>query len=601
MRDRWREPVVLSGLAVLFFAGVWLVPLQEPDEGRYGDIAASMVRTGDWLTPRLNGLRYYEKPPLYFWLGAASVAVLGPTEAAVRLPSAVACLATVFLLMHWGRRGAGPAAGLLAAAMGGTLPLFALFAHMAMVDLVLTFLTTLALYSAWRGLMTPGDSPSRAWVRVFWCSCALAMLAKGPVGVALPLVSVAGWIMATQSWDRLRALLRFDGLLLFALVAAPWFAAMEALHPGYARDFFVAQNFGRAVAGELFDRNAPPWFYLPILAFCFLPWILFLPGSIRRLKFGRAVRVDPDADHRLFLVASILAPLAILSVAQSKIGYYLLPLAPPIALLSAISAAESWCSETALREDRFRRNRAWKMAAAGLLCLVAGGVIAAASREDPAELNARWGRKNVGPMRVEKGRAFIAQLQREAPLAVAAAIATGAIVIGGAVLLWRRRAVESLLAASCALALMELAAFSIASRLPQLHTARDLASKLKACVGPGEPIVLLEEYMTSLPFYLRRPVTIMDATFPMFGQNVSEEEARGISLQNQPERLAPFLAASPSVLVVCRSAEGEAQARQAGAGTWDTLDRVDRYSILRHRRTAEGSPPSDKGGSSGFR
>src|SRR5262245_47829876 len=138
---------ILVGLAALYLSGAFLLPLQEPDEGRYGDIAASMARTGDWLTPRLNGIRYYEKPPLYFWLGAAAVAVLGPTETAVRLPSVLACLATVLLLMNWGRRAAGPKGELLAGAMGGTIPLFALFAHMAMVDLVLIFLTTLALYS----------------------------------------------------------------------------------------------------------------------------------------------------------------------------------------------------------------------------------------------------------------------------------------------------------------------------------------------------------------------------------------------------------------------------------------------------------------------
>lgn len=601
MTDRARETVVLAGLAVLFFAGVWILPLQEPDEGRYGDIAASMVRTGDWLTPRLNGIRYYEKPPLYFWLGAASVAVLGPTEAAVRLPSALACFATIFLLMHWGRRAGGAAAGVLAAAMGGTLPLLALFAHMAMVDLVLAFLTTLALYSAWRGLMAPGDTSSRTWIRVFWCSCALAMLTKGPVGVVIPLVSVAGWILAAQSWDRLRALLRFEGLLLFLVVSAPWFVAMEVRYPGYARDFFVAQNFGRAVAGDAFDRNAPPWFYLPVLASYFLPWILFIPHALRRLKFGPAARTAPEGDLRLFLAASILAPLALLSVAQSKIGYYLLPLAPPVALLAALSAAESWCGERMERDRRFRRHRALAVAAVGLLCVVAGGVVAFASRQDPAELNARWGRKNVGPERAEKGRAFIVQLQEKAPFATGAALATGAVVMGAAVLLWRRKGVESLLAASCALALVELAALSIASRLPQLHTARDLASKLESRALPGEPIVLYEEYMTSLPFYLRRPVTIMDATFPMFGQDVSDEEARGLSLQNKPERLAPLLAASPSVLVVCRSAEGETRARQAGGGTWESLDRVNRYSILRHRRNVGGTPPSNEGGSTRFR
>src|SRR5262245_495946 len=170
---------ILAGAALLHLAGAFLLPLQEPDEGRYGDIAATMARTGDWLTPRLNGLRYYEKPPLYFWLGAASASIFGPTEFAVRLPSVLACLGTILILMIWARRAAGPTVELLAGVMGATTPLLALFAHMAMVDLVLAFLTTLALYAAWRGLID--DSSDRRWPWVFWGACALAMLTKGPV------------------------------------------------------------------------------------------------------------------------------------------------------------------------------------------------------------------------------------------------------------------------------------------------------------------------------------------------------------------------------------------------------------------------------------
>jgi 4-amino-4-deoxy-L-arabinose transferase-like glycosyltransferase len=297
-----------------------------------------MARTGDWLTPRLNGIRYFEKPPLYFWLGAACAAVLGPIEAAVRLPSALACLGTVLLLMRWGRRAGGERVELLAGAIGGTLPVFALFAHMAMVDLAMTFLTTLALYSFWRGVVEPQDAARRPWILGFWISCALAMLAKGPVGVALPLVSALGWLALTRSWDRLRAFARPDGLAVFALVAAPWFLAMESANPGYLREFFVEQNYARAVEGSMFDRDAPPWFYIPIVATYFLPWALFLPGAVRTLKLGRPEELSPDVRLRLFLGCSILLPLAILSLAQSKI-LHLLPLGPPIAPPRGVHAA----------------------------------------------------------------------------------------------------------------------------------------------------------------------------------------------------------------------------------------------------------------------
>ena len=579
---RWQVAIVV-GLALLYLSGVWLLPLQEPDEGRYGDIAASMARTGDWLTPKLNGIRYYEKPPLYFWLGAVTVSVMGPTEAAVRLPSALACLATVLLLMRWGRRAGGEKVELLAGAIGGTLPLFALFAHMAMVDLAMTFLTTLALYSFWRGVVESQGAPRRHWILAFWVACALAMLAKGPVGIAVPLVSVLGWLAVTRSWDGFREFVRPDGPLVTVLVAAPWFLAMESANPGYLRDFFVGQNYARAVSGSMFDRNAPLWFYVPIMATYFLPWALFLPGAIRTLKLGRAAVLSPDARLRLFLACSILCPLMILSLAQSKIGYYLLPLAPPIALLAAVRAAESWGSERILVDDRFRLKRSLILAGFGVLCIAVAVTAAVGAREDAKALNARWGRKGVSPERAKKGREYIAVIQGELPLAAAAALLTGAGLMGAAALMLRRKHIESLLTASLALAVLEFSALAIASRLPPLYTARNIARCLEARANPDEPILLLEEYMTSVPYYLRRPVTIADATYPMFGHAVGDAEADGLSLQDRPERLRPLLERHPSVLVVCRSADGEERAKRTGPGTWETLDRVGRYTILRHR------------------
>ena len=581
---------ILVALAALYLSGAFLLPLQEPDEGRYGDIAASMARTGDWLTPRLNGIRYYEKPPLYFWLGALSVSILGPTEAAVRLPSAFACLATVWLLMNWGRRAGGPKIELLAGAMGGTIPVFALFAHMAMVDLVLTFLTTLALYSFWRGAVEPGEAPRRPWMRAFWLACALAMLTKGPVGVALPLSAVLGWIAVTRSWDRLLALVRPDGPFLFALVAGPWFWAMESANPGYLGDFFVSQNYERAFAGTRFNRMAPPWYYLPILALYFLPWALFLPGAIRTMKRGRTVGADPQSDLRGFLLCSILGPLLVLSVAQSKLPYYVLPLGPPLALLAAMGAAESWSGDTS------PRRKSLAVALFGSLFIASAVATALGAREDPEAINARWGRKGVGPERVVKGREFIEELQRAAPFVASAALLTGSGLLVASRLLLRRKPTESLLVISLAVAVLEFSALAIASRLPPLHISRNVAHSLESRAGPDEPIVLLEEYMTSVPYYLRRPVTIAEATYQMFGHAVDDSEAQGVSLQDRPERLGPLLENHESVLVVCRTAEGEARAREAGRGSWKVLDRVGRYAILRHRsgESADGSPPSNE-------
>src|SRR2546428_245121 len=182
----------------IFSAGIWTLPLQEPDEGRYADIAAAMARPGgDWITPRLNGIPYYEKPPLFFWITAASMKIFGVVEWAGRLPSLLAALFAVALVIVMGRSAFGPGTGCTAGLILATSPLVMVLAHFCFVDVLLLALLTGALAALFYALIDRPleQSSPRLPVMAFWAVVALATMTKGPIGVAIPAITAGCYLL----------------------------------------------------------------------------------------------------------------------------------------------------------------------------------------------------------------------------------------------------------------------------------------------------------------------------------------------------------------------------------------------------------------------
>ena len=346
-RERWQL------LSIWFFLGMvplFMRPLWEPDEARYAEIPREMLALGDWLTPRLNYVLYFEKPPLQYWLSALSMRLFGPYAAAARLPLALATLISLWCAWRLARRlGARrpmwaafmAASAILAYVCGQILTLDALFAAFQ----VLAFVAGAeAVAARFRG------EGGRGWSLLAFASLALATLTKGlaaPVLVGMILICSLPWARRGPMRSALlHTLLDPLGWLLFAALAAPWFVLVDRANPGHASFFFIHEHFARFtshVHSRQGSSNAilDKLYFVGILALGLVPWLsASVSGILRGCAFLRrpAGPVVAEAPlHRWTLAATLLAiawPLAFYTVSGSKLPPYILPVLVPILALA---------------------------------------------------------------------------------------------------------------------------------------------------------------------------------------------------------------------------------------------------------------------------
>lgn len=316
--------LLLALVAALLLFRLGAVPLLGPDEPRYTRVAIEMHRSGDWVTPRLQGEPWLEKPALYYWLAAGGFSVLGETEAAARLPSVLATLVAVGTTALAGARLYGTAAGLHAGFVLGLSLLPFGYGRAAAMDMLLAASVTAALAFLALGLL---DIAGRAAIPAAYVCMALATLAKGLLGVALPALVVAGYVVATRQWSLVRRVLSPAGLLLFVLVAGPWYL-LVGLDQGrhFIEVFFLNHHVAR-FASTVHNHPGPWYYYVPVLLGGLFPWTGFaLPGLVGL----RPQRSRSD----LFVLLWLALPLAFFSAAASKLPGYVLPCLPPLALVT---------------------------------------------------------------------------------------------------------------------------------------------------------------------------------------------------------------------------------------------------------------------------
>lgn len=349
---------------VWFASTAWARSLMLPDEGRYVGVAWEMVRSGDWLTPTLNGLPYFHKPPLFYWITAGSLAVLGRHEWAARIASILGATLGVMALFLFVRRWADER--LARATLVGLLaqPLLFLGAQFANLDmLVAGCITATIVLLAHAVLSADQERPYRAVLVGAYAMAALAVLAKGLIGVVLPGMVIVIWLLLQRRWRRLPILVSWPGLLIFLAIAAPWFMVMQQRFPEFTNYFFVVQHFKRFASGG-FNNVMPFWYYPAVLALFFLPWLPWLVGVFSPASLA-AARSSPV---RLLMLVWVVAVVLFFSLPQSKLLGYVLPAVLPLAFLIA---------------DRFHRSsvavshqfRHWLLVAA-LAVAVSWGAVA---------------------------------------------------------------------------------------------------------------------------------------------------------------------------------------------------------------------------------
>ena len=254
--------------------------LLPPDEGRYATMARDMLASGDWITTRLNGIKYFEKPPLQTWMSALSFGLFGLGEWQARLWTGLNCIFGVLFTAWTGRRVFGRPAGLYAGLVLASCAYWIAAGQMASLDMGLAGMMTLALGAlllAQRAGVDPRER--RNWMLACWAGMALAVLSKGLVGIVLPGAVLALYTLITRDWSLWRRLHLGKGLLLFLAITAPWFVLVALKNPEQPYFFFIHEHVDRYLdPGH--DREGPWWTYLPLLAAGAIPWLGVLFQSL---------------------------------------------------------------------------------------------------------------------------------------------------------------------------------------------------------------------------------------------------------------------------------------------------------------------------------
>ena len=383
LRPRARTVSAIVPLAVAAFA--WLAfsmgarPLSLPDEGRYVGVAWEMLRSGDWIVPTENGLPFFHKPPLFYWLTAGAMRVFGPSLWTARFAPLVGALLGAAALFLLTRRWIGERHARAVLAVLLLQPFFFGAAQFANLDMLVAGCIAASVAAAAHAvLLLREQRGAQAAIVAAWLAAALGVLAKGLIGVALPMLVVLAWLLTTGQWRTLLRLCSPLGLAVFALVAAPWFLAMQARFPEFGHYFFVVQHLQRFAAGG-FNNVEPWWYFFVAVPLITLPWSAWLV----RPTFG-ARDGEPEAAtllRRLMWIWLVVVAV-FFSIPQSKPIGYIMPVLFPIAAL----AADAVASRLRAGSPRAMQAMIGSAALAAFLCLAIVFGIAANYHHDDTSL-----------------------------------------------------------------------------------------------------------------------------------------------------------------------------------------------------------------------
>jgi 4-amino-4-deoxy-L-arabinose transferase-like glycosyltransferase len=484
------------GVAVallLWFAPLGSYTLYNPDEGRYAEIPREMVASGDWVTPRLDDLKYFEKPPLHYWATAAAFTVFGEHEWSARAWVAL-CGFLGLLLTAWiGTRVYGARAGALAALVQGGSLLYLALARMSTLDMGLTIALELALAGLLLLVSEQGASRERSGAWLLALGTALAFLSKGLVGILIPGVVATLYLLLRRDWSLLLRARPWWVLLALGVIGAPWVLLVSQRNPEFARFFFIHEHFERFLT-RVHARYEPDWFFIPVLLLGFLPWTALLPALC--VRAWRGCRSGEGATWLLTLW--VLFTFLFFSLSQSKLIPYILPVFPALALLAGRTLAD-------LPAVRLRRVL---------------GIAAAV-----------WLLLGLAVLALWRSGSWAVRLQLEASPAaplMAAGFMLAALACGWAAHLALRR---GSLAAVITAALGSMALVGVlpvaADQLPRQRELARLIAAIRPELTAAVPFYCVDDYEQSIPFYLKRTCTLVGYRGELdFGLN--QEPGRGI-------------------------------------------------------------------------
>jgi 4-amino-4-deoxy-L-arabinose transferase-like glycosyltransferase len=487
--------MILTVLICLFFTFMLgNRPLSVPDEGRYVEISREMAATGNYLTPRLNSVKYFEKPVFFYWLEAFSINLFGLNEFTLRLWPALFALFGCLAVAVAGARLFGRLTGLIGATVLATSLLYYGLSRAIILDMPVTILLTLALLSFLMGTHEAPGLKRRLYLWVFYAFAALAVLTKGLIGIFIPGMVIGAWILLLGEWRMLKTLYIPSGLALFLLFAAPWHIMVGTANPEFYQFYFIHEHLQRYLT-TVHGRYKPFWYFMPIVLLGLFPWSAFLVQAIKHNlpSTWRERNEHPDA---LFLMLWAGLVFLFFSSSSSKLAPYILPVFPPVALLVGRYLAAAWDSRD------FPGLRTGYS-----IFLVASLLLAAAFLGLPYY----W------PVPAQAHILGIYGYSIASTLAVGGAAAWG---------LARYRNLGWAVVAVAVTSVLFLMQINTVAPRVDAKSVKQLAIELKTRLKPGDEVASYHEYYQDLPVYLERRITVVDWGGELnFGNSVEDTKA----------------------------------------------------------------------------
>ncbi|MDO9508961.1 MAG: phospholipid carrier-dependent glycosyltransferase [Thermovirgaceae bacterium] len=458
---------------ILYLVALGNHGLLDPDEGRYSEIPREMIESGDYLTPRLNYVAYFEKPVLHYWLTAFSFKLLGQNEFAARFWPAVLALGGVFVTYWLANKMNGPRSAFLSAWILATSLVYFAIGQINITDMPLAFFITLSLAGFWMG-----QRRDRRFFLLFFAGMALATLTKGLIGIVLPAGVAFWWIVLTRKWSVILDALYLPGILLFFLIGTPWFVMVSLENRDFFQFFFIQEHFLRYTT-KMHGRFEPWWWFIPILIAGFIPWTGFIPGAVRKSLPSSFSKQTHQNRANLFLLLWFIIIFVFFSLSSSKLIPYIIPVMPPLAILAGAFLDN-------LMDSGKSRGLFMGMLFNTMVLLPFGIALAAYPFLD----------ERYGTMLLP----FVA------PVA--------AVLILLVVMSWvfyAKGESRKVILTLCIFAFLNIATFkNVFGFYDRIMTVREVSAAMSEHILPGDIVAQYGEYDQGLPFYLKRRIVLID-------------------------------------------------------------------------------------------
>ena len=495
-RVSWRRDLLwlALGFGVLFAFRLGSYALGNPDEGRNAEIAREMLASGDWVTPRLNGVNYFEKPPLVYWAVAAAQRIFGASEWSLRAVPALFALWGVGLTYLVARKLHGREAGLAAAVVLGTSLLYFAVGHILILDMAVSVLTSQALFGFILGVREASGAPRRRLFYLLYASAALATLAKGLIGVLVPGAVMFLWLLVFNQWKRLRPFYLPTGGLLFLALAVPWHVLAALRNETWLHRYFVYEHFERFLTPAAARPGAWHYFVWIVLA-GLIPWTGFLYQAVCDAVRGGWARRQENVDAWFFVMWALFVFL-FFTKSQSKLPPYILPIFPALAVVIG-----TWLAKTLRDRDGVARLRFGLRVFTFVNGLLAVALYVVVSRPEL--------------VRMDAAQALVVQPPAFAMAAV--------LVLGGIFVPWLARIRGARTALIGIVATMALFFGGLQFAAPQISKpgTMSLAQFVKAHARPGDRVMHYHEFFHDFTFYAERVVDVVECK----GELELEEDA----------------------------------------------------------------------------